>query len=119
MSSITITFDTNLKINESASIGDMVYFTNPDTNYQDSGFSVSNNITPIGEIISLSSSAIIVDYDPNNPQPTSSSFIFFSKDKKINTSSILGYYARADFYNNSKQRAELYSTSCIVEESSK
>ena len=41
------------------------------------------------------------------------------KDKKINTSSLLGYYAEVQIVNNSATEAELFSVGTEVFESSK
>ena len=43
----------------------------------------------------------------------------FVKDKKANTTSLLGYYAEAKFVNNSIDKAELFSVGSEVTESSK
>ena len=63
---------------------------------------------------------IIVEYDPLvvDPPPMGS-FISFVKEKKINTSSLLGYYADAKFINDSTKKAELFSVSSEIAESSK
>ena len=47
------------------------------------------------------------------------SFIMFSKDNKANMSSILGYYASAEFRNNSTDKAELFNVGTVFTESSK
>ena len=47
------------------------------------------------------------------------SFIMFSKDNKANMSSILGYYASAQFRNNSTHEAELFNVGVDLFESSK
>ena len=47
------------------------------------------------------------------------SFISFAKEKKINTSSLLGYYADVKFVNDSKKKAELFSVGSELTESSK
>ena len=50
---------------------------------------------------------------------TVDNFILFSKDNKVNSSSLLGYYGSAMFKNNSTDKAEMYATSCEISESSK
>ena len=52
-------------------------------------------------------------------RPTTSSFILFSKDNIANMSSMLGYYANAQFKNASKDHAELFQVSADVSISSK
>ena len=47
------------------------------------------------------------------------SMIMFSKDNKVNLSSLVGYYALARFENNSTDRAELFSVGAEVQRSSK
>jgi len=47
------------------------------------------------------------------------SFIMFSKDNKANMSSLLGYYASAEFRNNSTDKAELFNVGTVFTESSK
>ena len=51
--------------------------------------------------------------------PTETSFIFFSKENKVNISKLTGYYGKAEFKNNSTTKAELFATSCEMHESSK
>ena len=100
-----------------------------------------NNIIKIGEIISLdcctnsntpsTGGHIVCDMEQNlyNLYYGSlcstgyclviNSFIMFSKDNKANMSSILGYYASAQFRNNSTDEAELFNVGVDVFESSK
>ena len=47
------------------------------------------------------------------------SFIMFSKDNKANMGSMLGYYASAQFKNNSIEEAELFNVGMDTFESSK
>jgi len=51
--------------------------------------------------------------------PTTDDFIMFSKDNKVNLSSLLGYYAKAQFRNNSTTEAELFAVGADFVESSK
>ena len=46
-------------------------------------------------------------------------FIFFAKDRNVEESSLVGYYGQFKFINTSRQKAELFATSCEVSESSK
>jgi len=66
---------------------------------------------------------IEADYDDNIAGlygvPTTDDFIMFSKDNKVNLSSLLGYYARAQFRNDSTAEAELFAVSADFVESSK
>ena len=51
--------------------------------------------------------------------PPLGAYISFAKDKRGNTSSLLGYYASVNFVNNSTEKAELFSVGFEVSESSK
>lgn len=50
---------------------------------------------------------------------TSGSFIMFTKDNKVNMSSLLGYYAAVEFKNSSPEKAELFNVGTSFFESSK
>ena len=50
---------------------------------------------------------------------TQGSFIMFSKDNKVNMSSILGYYASVEFRNSSKIKSEIFNVGTDFFESSK
>ena len=125
MPTVTLTF-TN-KINESAQVGDTAYYT-PTTDV--GGFKTSlkvdevteNTYVTIGTIRSIAANrlSMIVNTSLTTSQiPTTSHFIFFSKDNKVNSSSILGYYAEVKLKNNSTTESELFSIGCDVFESSK
>ena len=85
------------------------------------------DIIMIGEIMSLTSgnghSEIVCDMPQHIINiygvPAVGSFIMFSKDNKVNLSSILGYYASVKYVNNSKDKSELFSVAADVIESSK
>ena len=47
------------------------------------------------------------------------SFIMFSKDNKVNLSSVLGYYASVTLRNNSTEKAEIFNIGADIFESSK
>ena len=68
-------------------------------------------------------SVISCDMSVNNLNiygiPPNGAFIMFSKDNKVNLSSILGYYASIKLVNDSKEKAELFSVGTHVFESSK
>jgi len=43
----------------------------------------------------------------------------FGKNRRVNEASLVGYFAEFEFKNNSKTKAELFSTGCQIQESSK
>jgi len=95
-------------INVSIQVGDTVYYcpTGPHIN-----FDVGNltNIVELGKIVGIDGNTIIVQRDPSIQAPSTTDFIMFSKDKTVNTSSLVGYYAEVQFVNDSKTKAELFS----------
>ena len=130
-------------MNVSVQVGDVAYCSF----YPDSvgGFdrSTLSNTKKLGTIIGVNKKDVIVGLDPtaNNPSPhdiniiveydstilnesfwidvVPDAFISFAKEKKVNTSSLVGYYADAKFINDSKEKAELFSVGSEVAESSK
>ena len=121
MAYIDLTFNTtNLSNNISMNIGDTVYYTNPTTS---SGFTISSTNVLIGSVESISNTdtatTIKIDCELNLVPPTSDSFVFFSKNNTIHSSSTKGYYSLIEFKNNSTSPIELFSIGCNVSESSK
>jgi hypothetical protein len=110
-------------VNLSMQAGDFIYFI--------SGFSLGgfdyqdeSNIRFLGEItlvgVAGNVSAVTVIYDSTQVSlPNVGDFIFFAKDKQVNTSSLLGYYASVNFVNNSTKKAELFAIGSEISESSK
>ena len=114
-------------INSSVQVGDTLYYVST----QVVGiFDVANPITTmIGEIIAIEESTdeqtgittttISANINDETTPPVDGDFLFFSKDNIANLTSILGYYGKARFKNNSREKAELFASACGVEESSK
>ena len=117
MAYIDLTFNT---INSSVNIGDTIYYSNPVTS---EGFSTSSENILIGDIESISdngeTTVIKVNCEVNLVLPTTSSFIFFSKDNVTNISSVKGYYGLIKFKNNSTVSSELFTVGCDISQSSK
>ena len=112
----------------SLQIGDTAYYSNV-TNT--AGFNTSSSFTKIGLVKGINNATSLDDGTETTtltceissstapPQSGSKSFMFFTKDNKVNLSSLLGYYASVKFKNNSANPAELYSVSSEISESSK
>ena len=117
MAYIDLTFNT---INSSVNIGDTIYYSNPTTA---NGFSTSSENILIGNVASVdnidNTTVIKVECEIGLTPPTSSSFIFFSKDSVVNISSVKGYYSLIEFKNNSTSASELFSVGCEISQSSK
>ena len=63
-----------------------------------------------------------ITYDDNGfpaTAITANHYLFFSKDKTVSTSGILGYYALAEYRNHSKNEAEIFATATEYAPSSK
>tara|TARA_R110002051_G_scaffold315137_2_gene393050 strand:- start:1539 stop:2522 length:984 start_codon:yes stop_codon:yes gene_type:complete len=74
-------------------------------------------------IRAVEQSSIIADYDDAiaaiHGPPSEGDFIMFSKDNKVNLSSLLGYYSLLKLGNNSTSKAEMFSVGANFIESSK
>lgn len=123
ITNVQLAFD---NVNVSAQVGDIVYYThggNPAGGFNQA--SLANTIR-LGPIIAMNGNTITVQYDdldvgsgPVLLSPSVGSFISFAKDKKANTSSLLGYYMSVNFVNDSKEKAELFAVGSEIVESSK
>lgn len=124
MPDITLTFSHD--INTSVQVGDTIYYC-PKTS--SGGFNIQDTtsqkdvyeVGPIKSISRGSTSTIVCNPSTvtGTTNPTSGSFILFSKDNKVNMRSPLGYYAQVKFVNNSSVKSEMFATACDVFESSK
>jgi len=134
MAQALITFDDNENGTEplsfSLQVGDIIYYSTisqvSNTNFFKT---TTNNITKLGPVSSILSgpSRLIVTYDPDPDNtgsttvfpPPSESYIMFEKDKRVNSSSLIGHYADVKLLNNSANKIELFSLGSEVTESSK
>ena len=125
---ITYILTFNEPINVSVQVGDMVYYLN--TTSVGAGFdtATTGDVTQFGKIQQITNqygnivdppTPITIQVTSSLPAPTSSDFIMFSKDKTVNTSSLIGYYAKVNFVNNSTEKVELFSVGSEIFESSK
>tara|TARA_R110000851_G_scaffold134926_1_gene270302 strand:- start:208 stop:576 length:369 start_codon:yes stop_codon:yes gene_type:complete len=122
MAAVTLTFSAPLNV--SCQVGDTAYYV---AVANDGGFLTngSDNIVEIGQIRQItngqtSTPTIICESDiAYNLVNGVTSFILFSKNNKVNLSSVLGYYAEAKFVNNSKTESEIFSAAMDVFDSSK
>jgi len=120
----TLTFSNPL--NSSLQVGDIVYYSTL-TSIPNSGFStsVTSNMIKLGTVISMSIDPIqvnVVYVDVANGgvnPPDNGDYIMFEKDKQVNSSSLIGYYADIKLVNNSKEDITLFSLGSEVSESSK
>ena len=107
MGSITLNFANDLNVSLQKNTGDTVFF-------QDG----SNNIYEIGSCTNITGTAITCNIEDSALRPTAGDFIFFAKNREINTSGLLGYYAEIDVEVTSNQFKELFAVNSEVSLSS-
>ena len=123
---LTFTFAIE-SLNTSLQVGDIIYFvptTSPPAIIPTYDVGSLSNVQEYGVLIAITEIPGIVGFTLNvdtifTSVPTTMGFIMFAKEKKVNTTSLLGYYADIQFVNNSKEKAELFSVGSEVTESSK
>ena len=116
------TFTIGNSLNESLSVGDFAYYVTLAT--AAGGFqSSTGNITSLGEVkaITKSTNTITVDVDNTtiNANTLNNKMLLFSKDNKVNTSGLTGYFASVKMSNNSTISSELFSVGSEIVQSSK
>ena len=120
----TLTFSDPL--NSSVQKGDIVYYS-PTNRAPNSNIDKSTTASMVrfGIINSMTEDppTIKVIYDAATPLPSFSGsnpdYIMFEKDKQVNSSSLIGYYANVELVNDSKGAIKLFSLGSEVTESSK
>ena len=103
--------------NASLQVGDAAYYVNTSTLNGTSNQQVGNNLVLIGDITMINASSIEVD--SGNTEVPVGSFIVFSKDNRVNNSSLKGYYASVKMKHSGSSKAELFAVSSDITESSK
>jgi len=76
----------------------------------------------INDIVTISTAPSEIHiFNPTNPipQPLPGAFIMFAKDRVVNTSGIIGYFAKVEYRNYSTREAEIFATAVDYVESSK
>ena len=103
-------------INVSVQIGDIIYYTPTTIN---GIHNTAGTIVELGTVTAINGNTITVEYIAGTILPHANDFIMFAKDRSVNMSSLLGYFAKFRIKNNSKDKAEMYSISVDITESSK
>ena len=112
---LQITFNDKVD-NTSLQIGDVAYYVKDD--YTSTSItSFTDNITYIGEITDVKNNYIIIDSP--SVTPPDDAFVMFSKNKIVNNTSLLGYFAEVTLSNDSTEKAELFSLGSEITLSSK
>tara|TARA_R110001583_G_C5455940_1_gene391392 strand:+ start:158 stop:544 length:387 start_codon:yes stop_codon:yes gene_type:complete len=117
-------------INASCQVGDIVWKTVVSSQDSNNVFQQGQmgNISLLGSVVAIQNRdgldptvgyiGITIEGDIM-PVISVGEFLIFSKDKKANTSGLKGYFAEAEFKNNSYKKAELFSVGANIEISSK
>ena len=103
--------------NASLQVGDKAYYVNTSSLAGLTNQKIGNNLILIGGITEIGSNSITVDN--GNVEVPIGSFIVFSKDNRVNNSSLKGYYASVKMKHGGSNKAKLFAISSEVSESSK
>jgi len=117
---ITITFPNPLNV--SVQVGDIAWFVPSINTTTLPSATAVGSLTEIGPVTQVGLNFIIVDVNTtlwDSGLLEVNDFIMFAKDNQANMSSLLGYFSRFRFENNSHNPAELFSVSAEYFESSK
>ena len=76
-----------------------------------------SDLLKVGDITEIGSNFVRVEDHDNTP--SNGDFLMFSKNKIVNNTSLLGYYAKVKLSNNSTDKAELFTLGSEVTPSSK
>tara|TARA_R110000823_G_scaffold173836_1_gene306410 strand:+ start:551 stop:874 length:324 start_codon:yes stop_codon:yes gene_type:complete len=106
---IKINLENNIQ-NSSLQVKDIAYYVTLSGKF-------GNDPIKIGEITQIGPDYIKIENVAS--MPSSNDFIMFSKNKSVNNSSLLGYYAEVKLTNDSDKKAELFALGSEVSESSK
>jgi|3_EtaG_2_1085321.scaffolds.fasta_scaffold03285_2 hypothetical protein len=124
MPTIITKIDFDIPLNRSLQIEDYAYVSSVQTvNNTTHGYTTNTTISdPVyaGRIVIIGNGFIVIDKDPLAPPIINNEdFILFSKDNRVNESSLKGYYADVTLENSSNKKAELFAVSSEVAPSSK
>ena len=123
---ITITLNNIKNLNTSLQVGDLIYTTGVTTqsgaeDLEDTsspGVGFNGNIVGVLRQITVAGTTVTLDIDntvlSNTVTPTvGDNFIMFSKYSQTD-GDVNGYYAKATFVNDSKEKAELFAVSSEI-----
>jgi len=123
---ITITLNNLNNLNTSLQVGDLIYTVATSDSAPEDLQSVSttgvNQLVGILRRITITGTTTILDIDEtaltNTVVPMAGDFLMFSKYDQTD-GDVNGYYAKATFINNSKEKAELFAVSSEIVMNSK
>jgi len=97
---------------------DFTYFSDSTPEIVGDITNIQDGTVQVGLDVTLAT-ILTVEVEDDVDQVLTTDYLFFQKDNRANTSSLVGYYGSATFENNSPSKAEMYSASCEVSQSSK
>tara|TARA_R100001440_G_scaffold20142_2_gene33831 strand:- start:5624 stop:6001 length:378 start_codon:yes stop_codon:yes gene_type:complete len=111
----------------SLQVGDKVFYSSPSLTL--GGFDTVNESEPLGNVESINNTTslddgtktttLVINSINANSNPSLNDFLFFKKDETVNMNSLLGYFSKMQFKNNDRSKAELFTASTEINESSK
>lgn len=108
MPNLTLTFNNPLPV--TLQVGDEAWFLDVDTGQE----------IKLGTVTDITDSVLTIDIVTGATLPDAGvDFVFFKKDARAHVGQLKGYYAEAQFRNNTTAYAELFSVGSEVFESSK
>ena len=117
---VTIQGDINISLHANPTDGDIIYATLLDNNQAGTNTNSGKRPVAIGIATSINGNKVTID-TANFPSITLTHdhYLFFSKDRRVNMSGILGYYASVEYRNYSRKKAEIFATGTEYAPSSK
>ena len=107
--SLAIDIGATLNVSLQAGAGDVVYFKDIS----------ADRVIKIGACTAISGDVITCTHTANQPIPEAGAdFIFFAKNSEVNTSGLLGYYARTKMEITSTATKELFAVNSEITVSS-
>ena len=112
MANINLNYDLNISIQP----GDTLYASQLVGGQGGSNNSLAGNINTkpkiLGEVTLVDHQTNEIDYNPiaGAPNLTNDHYLMFAKNKLVNYSGILGYYAETEYRNYSTLPAEIFAT---------
>tara|TARA_R110000765_G_scaffold329411_1_gene420266 strand:+ start:6501 stop:6887 length:387 start_codon:yes stop_codon:yes gene_type:complete len=119
-------------LNSSTQVGDEIYFTNTVVagGFNTGSLDTTKKLGIIKEIEkeyvanqNTNKYKVLIDHftalGHSQVGVSTNSFFMFSKNNEVNLTSLVGYYAKVNFINNSKEKAELFAVSSEIVQSSK
>ena len=116
----TIILTISNAINVSLRLDDIIYYCATVLN-NDGDPIKSGDFIKLGKctVIDHNNNKLSCEIPSSDPRPPTGSYVFFSKDNKIHSTSMLGYYADVKMVNDDPEAAEIFGVGSEIFISSK